>query len=128
MNGSTRTFIGPDRRSILGFVVTGGTRQILVRVVGPGLQAFGVAAVANAPVLEVFAGNGVRLTTDSGWDKNAADRIPLAPVFKLVGAFPLAPGSADAAALLTLAPGNYTVHATSAGSSGEVLTEIYVLP
>jgi hypothetical protein len=128
VNSSSRTSIGPDRRSIFGFVVSRGVRQVLVRVVGPGLQAFGVSPVANAPVLEVFSAGGVQLATDNGWDRNAADRIPLAPIFKLVGAFPLTPGSGDAALLLTLTPGAYTVHASTAGSAGEVLTEIYLLP
>ncbi len=42
------------------------------------------------------------------------------------GAFPLTAGSADSAALLTLAPGNYTIQVVDTrGSGGVALAEIY---
>jgi hypothetical protein len=128
MNSSSRASIGPGQRTIFGFVVSGETRQVLVRTVGPGLQAFGVSAFAPTPVLELFSSDGVRLATQTGWDKNPADNIPLAPIFQVVGAFPLSPGSADAATLFLLRPGNYSVHASTSGAAGEVLIEVYVLP
>lgn len=47
----------------------------------------------------------------------------------LVGAFTLAAGSADAATLVTLPPGSYTVHVTGAGaSSGTAMLEVWELP
>ncbi len=128
VNSSSRTTIGPDRQSIFGFVVSGGNHWVLVRVVGPGLQPFGVSPVANAPVLELFNSAGVRYSTPvTHWDGNV-DEIPLAPVFRFVGAFPLAAGSSDAASLFLLAPGAYTVRASTTGNTGEVLSEVYVLP
>jgi hypothetical protein len=44
------------------------------------------------------------------------------------GAFPLALGSRDAALLLNLGPGNYTIVASATGPSGVGLVEVYELP
>jgi hypothetical protein len=46
-----------------------------------------------------------------------------------VGAFALVPGSADAALLIHLAPGAYTVHLSGlGGTSGNALIEVYEVP
>jgi hypothetical protein len=45
------------------------------------------------------------------------------------GAFPLAAGSRDAALVLSLAPGAYTLRVSGVGgASGVALAEIYLLP
>jgi hypothetical protein len=104
----------------MGFVVGGKTpRRVLVRAVGPTLSNFGVANALATPALAVFSGQTPSGTTNTGW----ADHPELAAAALAVGAFPLTPGSRDAARLLTLSPGSYTLQIS--GGAGEVLTEIY---
>jgi hypothetical protein len=46
-----------------------------------------------------------------------------------VGAFPLPPGSADSATLISLSPGPYTMEVSGVGNeTGVALAEIYELP
>jgi hypothetical protein len=51
----------------------------------------------------------------------------LAEVFRSAGAFALPADSRDAAQVLTLAPGAYTA-LVRAGSDGEVMAEVYLVP
>lgn len=62
------------------------------------------------------------------WESESAESIRQTSA--AVGAFPLGTSSKDAAAILHLAPGPYIVEvaSTSATESGEVLTEVYILP
>jgi hypothetical protein len=46
-----------------------------------------------------------------------------------LGAFSLAPGSADSAEIVSLAPGGYTIQVSGVGSTtGVALAEIYEVP
>jgi hypothetical protein len=48
---------------------------------------------------------------------------------RAAGAFPLAEGSADCAAVITVDPGQYTIQVSGVGNAtGVALVEIYVLP
>ena len=52
----------------------------------------------------------------------------LAGAFAAAGAFPLDPGSEDAALIVTLPPGGYTVAVSgTGGAAGNALLEIYDL-
>lgn len=117
VNISTRAVLAAGDALTPGFVV-GGTipRRVLIRAVGPTLGAFGVSGPIPAPVLAIYRGT-TEIARNAGWAAN------LAPTFSAVGAFALAPGSRDAALLLTLAPGAYTARID--GGAGEVLAEIY---
>lgn len=105
---------------IVGAVLAGGTRPLLVRNVGPGLGQFGVAPVQENPRLEIFAG-ARSVAANDDW------AAALEPLFSAVGAFPLVRGSRDAAERFTAEAGGYTVHATGAGA-GIVLIELYAAP
>jgi hypothetical protein len=60
---------------------------------------------------------------------NWGDDPAVAAAATQAGAFPLNAGSKDAAAVVTLNPGLYTVVVTGVGSAtGAVLIEIYELP
>lgn len=124
-NVSSLGLVGAGQNGMtVGFVVGGtGTETLLVRVVGPGLTAFGVTGVLAHPSLTVFDGHGSMIASNTGWGGSAT----LGAAFQAVGAFPLAAGSADAAALVTLPPGAYTVQVTNAGADngGAALAEIY---
>lgn len=106
---------------ILGLVVEGGARRVLVRAVGEGLAPFGVDGVLTRPVLEVFRGaERVAVATGSGFDaERAAERA--------VGAFPVASGGNDRVVVVDLAPGAYTVVVQPAAgvAAGVVLAEVY---
>ncbi len=122
-NVSTRTLLEPGRTLIGGFVIGGNASQrVLVRAVGPGLSAFGVANPAPNPVLRVLRGE-IDVASNTGWGGSAA----LSTAFSAVGAFGLASASRDSTLLLTLEPGSYTAQITSA-AAGEVLLEVYWVP
>lgn len=108
---------------IAGFVVTGsGTQDILLRAVGPGLSDLGVTNGLANPNLHVFNSAGAKIHHATSWGGDSA----LSQQFVRLGAFPLNPTSADAALLLTLTPGRYTVHVTDPGTTGgAALAEIY---
>ena len=124
-NLSTRGRTGGGLAVIGGFVVMDQPRKVLVRVVGPGLAIFGVSNPAQDPGLTLYREDDVVHSNDNWGDDTTA--AVMANAEAQVGAFPLAAGSKDAAYLVTLQPGAYTVQATSA-VAGEVLMEVYLLP
>lgn len=110
----------PARAPMVGFVVTGDrSREILVRAVGPTLSQFGVDGALAEPELQVLKGSDV-LAANSGW----ADNDSIMEAARRVGAFPLPPGSRDAAVLIRVAPGAYTA-SVRASRGGAVLLEVY---
>lgn len=110
---------------IAGFFVVGsGQCRLLIRAVGPGLDQFDVPGTLADPKLDVFSGSSVILTNDN-WDSNA---VPVATQAS-AGAFPLRAGSRDAAVIVSLSRGAYTVHVSGVGNTtGVALVEIYELP
>lgn len=114
---------GAGVSAIDGFVITGGTaRSVLVRAAGPALANYGVQAPASAPRLAVMDASGATVASAGAWDGSSA----MNAIFAQLGAFPFAPGSADAATVVTLNPGAYTVHvSTGGGTDGIALAEIY---
>jgi hypothetical protein len=131
VNLSTRGVVGTGDTPTLvgGFVIVDQWRRVLIRAVGPSLAPFGVTdAVAN-PVLQLFRGN-LSIYVNSDWGQRP-DADELARVATAAGAFPLPPGSKDAALLVELPPGNYTASVTSESTpatGGTALLEIYILP
>ena len=128
-NLSTRAFVGSgDNVLIPGLVISGAApRRVLVRAVGPGLAAFGVAGTLADPVLTVFRGSSAIATNDN-WQEQA-NGAAIATAGVETGAFALAAGSRDSALVLTLEPGAYTCRVAGAGSTtGVALVEVYLLP
>ncbi|MCU0254564.1 MAG: hypothetical protein MUE47_08510, partial [Acidobacteria bacterium] len=105
---------------------------MLLRAVGPGLEAFGLEAktLLARPRLRVFrsiAGQDVPVAANEGWT-TAGNVGALAGVFDSVGAFGLSESSLDAALLVTLEPGVYTAVVSGAdGGTGIALAEVYVV-
>lgn len=129
VNLSTRAQVGTGDKILIPGLVIGGTApvRVLVRAIGPGLADFGVVGVLARPTMTVFSGS-TPIHTNAGWS-TALAKGDVAGAAALVGAFPLAEGSADCAALLTLSAGNYTIQVSGVGgTTGEALVEIYALP
>ncbi len=123
VNLSARTRVGAGADALVaGFTISGGSsKTVLIRGIGPALANFGVSGVLVDPKLELFSGSASMGENDS-WDAS------LAPVFSKVGAFALSPGSKDAAIVVTLAPGSYTVQLTGReGGTGEGMIEVYAV-
>jgi hypothetical protein len=130
VNISTRGLCGAGAsKMIAGFIIEGAAaRRVLIRAVGPGLTPFGVAGVVAEPTLEIYNGKGLLHATVGAWGLQPnADEVRGA--FASAGAFALAEGSKDAAMVLALPPGNWTVQVGGAGTAtGVALIEVYALP
>ena len=108
---------------IAGFGTSGtGTKSILIRGVGPSLAQFGVSGVLPAPELTLFDPASTQIAANSGWGGSST----LSETFGRVGAFALAPTSADAAILQSVGVGSYTAELSGVGGTAGVgLTELY---
>lgn len=126
INLSSRAMVGTGANILIpGLVLSGqAPRRLLFRAVGPGLAELGVAGSLSDPVMKVLRGDDVIAQNDNWGEQPGA--APLAPAMATVGAFPLRVGSRDAALLLDLPPGNYTVQVSGAGgATGVALVEVY---
>lgn len=117
-NLSVRAAMSTGQTLIVGFSVSGGSRAILVRGVGPTLASLGLDGTMADPRLELYAGNDLIAQNDD-WGSSAA----LAAAFSSVGAFPLQANSRDAA-LLQSVDGSRSVQLKGTGA-GVALVELY---
>jgi predicted alpha/beta superfamily hydrolase len=112
---------------IIGFVVSGGAKPLLLRAVGPELaRSWAVEGAVVDPWLEIHAvvGGDRVIGANEDWSLAPTGRDALAAAFDRLGAFPLTTDSRDAALLLDVA-GPHTVHAAGRGLSGILLLEAY---
>lgn len=111
-----------DDTLIVGFAVRGGAETILARGVGPGLADLGVPGVLDDPRLDLLSAAGAVVEGNDDW-------LPatVAPLAARVGAFPLTPGSRDAALVTRVAEGVHMLAATAArgAARGSLLVEVY---
>jgi hypothetical protein len=123
VNLSARHWVGSGADVLIaGFYVAGtGTKQVLIRAVGPTLAQFGVPGTLGDPQFEVLDAAGRVIGSNDTWSAS------LAPTFSQVGAFALQSGSKDAALLISLPAGAaYTVKVSGVGNAvGEALVEVY---
>ena len=120
-NISTRGFVNVgDNAMIGGFILGGGTAEVIVRAIGPSLTAFGVAGALQNPTLELYDIFGTLLDSNDDWKDSQETEI---------SATGLAPSDAKESAILTtLGPGAYTAVVRGQGSTtGVGLVEIYNL-
>jgi hypothetical protein len=111
---------------IAGFVIGGNApKTVLVRGIGPSLSQFGVTGVLPDPQIAVFSGT-TQIASNSQWGSGSSTPAQMSTAAAQVGAFPLVSGSKDAALLLTLQAGAYTVQVTSlSNATGVALVEVY---
>jgi hypothetical protein len=127
VNVSSRSLVSAAVPSITGFVIGGDIpRYVLVRAIGPSLLGLGVTDAVPSASVAVYQGSTL-VGQNSGWSVPASNVASLTATFAQVGAFTLSPGSGDAAMVVLLSPGSYTVQGW-ATQTGEVLVEAYLVP
>jgi hypothetical protein len=115
---------------IAGFNIAAGSRQTLIRAVGPALGSLGVGGALTDPKIALFDSTGRMVAENDNWSAgSAAETAALAAAAAKSGALSLPFGSRDAAVIKTLPPGAYTIQASSAaGESGVTLLELFEIP
>ncbi len=113
-----------------GFVVTGtGTKQMLIRVVGPSLGSLGITGFLADPSLDLLDSTQKILQTNDNWGTQSGGAAAVTSINQAttrVGAFALPANSRDSAILATLNAGSYTVQARGAANgNGVALVEVY---
>lgn len=123
VRGATRAGGGP---LIVG-VVTAGSKQLLIRGVGPALTPFGVVNAMPDPRLELHAtvnGADTIVASNDNWATGGV--TVLRDAFTSVGAFDFTDAASRDAALLSSISGARTVHVVdTAGRAGVALIEVY---
>jgi hypothetical protein len=124
---STLGFTGTGENVLTpGFIITGeGPKQLLIRAVGPtlGTAPFDVPGVLTDPQFKVVPLNkDFAVASNDNWGGTAALQAAFAQTY----AFALPTNSKDAAVVVRLPPGGYTVQASGVGdTTGDVLVEVY---
>ncbi|MBI5689643.1 MAG: PD40 domain-containing protein [Verrucomicrobia bacterium] len=131
-NVATRGVVGSGQAQLIaGFVVSGNTaKKVLIRAVGPTLGAapFNVGGVLADPQLRLLQGADRVVRDNDNWE-TGNDAALINEASARVGAFPLNPGSRDAAILINLPPGSYSAQVTGPGTTtGVALVEVYEVP
>ena len=121
VNISTRGFVNTGQGQLIGgFVIQGGTKQVLIIARGPSLAASGVSPVLPNTKITLYSGPVV-IGSNTGW-KNSTNLPSL-----LNMAFTVTLADNDSALLVSLERGPYTSVVTSADgtSTGIALVEVY---
>ncbi len=130
INLSVLKQLGTGATLTAGFAIDGPTtKTVLLRAVGPslGLPPFNLSAVMADPKLELFSSaTGNKINENDDW----AGATELSASFTSAGAFAFAHAATkDAALLVTLAPGQYTLLVNGGGGAGgNVIVEVYEMP
>jgi hypothetical protein len=122
---STRGWVDAgDRILIAGFIVYGKTpRNVVVRGIGPSLEAFGIVDTLADPGISIFRGSE-KIAENDDWESGNLGLSEPPAWYNW-----LPPTNAKESALqLSLPPGTYTVHVRGVdGGSGIGLVEVYDL-
>lgn len=117
-NLSVRTSLAASQNLVVGFVMTGGSKPLVLRAIGPGLGTFGITDHMPDPRVTFFNSDAVEVAANDDWDAANAD------LFASLGAFALETGSKDAALNVSLS-GASTASVTGGDAGGVVLIEVY---
>jgi hypothetical protein len=127
-NVSTRGVVGTGSNVLIaGFVVNGAvSRRMLIRGAGPTLANLGVPGVlADPQITLVSQATGQTIRSNNDW-ATGDDAAIIASASTAAGAFPFANGSRDAAMIVMLPPGAYTVQLSGVGNAtGVGIVEVY---
>ena len=137
LNLSARANVGTGNNILIGGFATGGTgtKQLLIRGVGPALSAFFGSSALATPQLTLLDGSGAVISTNLGWGAapsagpSAGADLPVAASLTLMnntGAYPYQAGSLDTATLVTAPTGNGTAQVSGVGGAAGIgLVEFY---
>ncbi|MEZ5275951.1 MAG: Ig domain-containing protein [Opitutaceae bacterium] len=112
---------------IASFVITGtGSKDLLIRAIGPKLNDFGLQGVLQDPVINlVRLGELIPMRTNDDWGDDGQTNRIIEDSIRL-GAFPLNVGGRDSVMAVSLEPGAYTAKIRGNGSlTGVSLVEVY---
>ncbi|HUR60275.1 MAG TPA: carboxypeptidase regulatory-like domain-containing protein [Opitutaceae bacterium] len=125
VNTSVRVQVGTGANILItGFVIGPVPKTFLFRAGGPVLTGFGVPGVLADPELKVFSGSTV-IASNNDWGVGAG-ATAIADAAAGNGAFAFPSGSKDAALIVSLPSGPYTIQIAGAdGGSGIALFEAY---
>lgn len=143
-NLSTRVSVSAGETVTVGFTVSGGSQNLLIRAVGPKLADLGVSTPLADPQLTIFKtdfSQNPPAQAEIGVADNWVDEkvVPLSAAMAYVGAFPLEVAEfqgtsfdtvdeTSTAVTGTFETGVYTLQVTSVdGGEGEVLIEVYAV-
>ena len=103
-----------------GFILNGGSKDVLVRALGPTLTQFGVNGVLGDPTLDFHDGTGALITSNDNWKTDQAAAI------MATGKAP--PNDLEPAIRRTLTQGKYTAIVQGKNqTTGIGLVEVYDL-
>jgi hypothetical protein len=123
-NISTRGFVDTGENVMIGGIIAGpnnaSSSRVLIRAIGPSLQAVGIGNPLQDPVLELHNGSGAIIDTNDDWKSDHRSEIEATTI-------PPA-NDKEAAIVSSLAPGNYTaIVRGKANTIGVGLVEVYNL-
>ena len=117
---AVRTVLEADQVLIVGFTMSGGAKNVLLRAVGPTLgTTFGVPGTMADPKLDLYSGLSL-ITANDNWGGGSS----LAATFQSAGAFAYASATSLDAALVASISGARTAHVYGR-TAGVVLVEGY---
>jgi hypothetical protein len=124
---SARNFVGTGGDILIaGFTIDGtGSKNLLIRAAGPSLGALGVPGTIVDPKLEIFTATTVPVkVAENDNFSGAVDTLA-----RTLGGFGFVPGARDAAILVSLPAGGYTVQVSGLNNgTGEAIIEVYEVP
>jgi T5SS/PEP-CTERM-associated repeat protein len=131
LNISTRLQVGTDDNVLIGGFILQGTepKKVLIRAVGPSLEAAGVSGALADPTLELHDSTGAVIGQNDNWRTTQIGGLITEDQFLEIFSTGIPPTStAESAILATLDPGAYTAILAGANSStGIGLVEVYDL-
>lgn len=113
---------------VIGDPMLGASERLLLRVGGPALADFGVPNTLPDPRLDLVTPPGKNLGNNDNWtgEESFIDGRAVRMAVLNTGASPYKTGSRDAAAVVQIPPGTYTlVGRDTTGASGTALIEIF---
>jgi hypothetical protein len=116
---AVRTALEANQILIVGFTMSGGAKNVLLRAAGPTLGAFGVPETMVDPKLDLYSGSTL-ITSNDNWGGSPS----LAATFTSAGAFAYASATSLDAALVASINGGRTAHVYGP-AAGAVLVEGY---
>ena len=122
VNLSARASVGTGANVVIpGITIRGNQpKTLLIRAAGPGLAVFGVPGTLANPIVSVFDAAGQKILINDNWGE-APDLPALRAASAAQGAFALPENSRDAALLVTLPAGSYTVQVAGVGTGAAAL-------